>query len=92
MKPFNIQLSIHAPLYNFQIIATTLGVLADVSPLIPPALFASWALISAALSLFLPETKGSPLPDSPEESEKIPLRTLKQAVALKVKRKTEDPK
>jgi len=74
------------------IIATTLGVLADVSPLIPPALFASWALISAALSLFLPETKGSPLPDSPEESEKIPLQTLKQAVALKVKRKTEDPK
>jgi len=66
------------------IIATTLGVLADVSPLIPPAMFASCALISGALSLFLPETQGSSLPDSPEESEKIPLQTLRQALTLKV--------
>ena len=41
-------------------------------------MMASCALISATISLFLPETHGAPLPDSPEESEKVPLLQLNQ--------------
>ena len=55
------------------ILATTMGVLAEISPLIPTALFASFGLISATISLFLPETHGAKLPDTPNESEKIAL-------------------
>lgn len=55
------------------ILGVTMGVLADISPVIPTALFAGTSLISAFISLFLPETKGKPMPDTPEESENIKL-------------------
>lgn len=74
------------------ILATTLGILAEISPLIPTAMFASSALISASISLFLPETHGAPLPDSPEESEKVPMLQLNQVFKFKINRKEEAKK
>ena len=76
----------------FQILATTLGVLAEISPLIPTAMFASCALVSGVLSLFLPETHGAQLPDSPEESEKISLVKIRQLFSFKIETKTEEGK
>jgi len=70
-------------------LATTLGILAEISPLIPTAMFASCALISATISLFLPETHGAPLPDSPEESEKVPLLQLNQVFQFRTNAKKE---
>jgi len=69
------------------ILSTTLGVLAEISPLIPTAMFASFALISATISLFLPETHGAALPDSPEESEKVPMLKFNQIFQFKVNSK-----
>ena len=40
-----------------QVLATTVGNLADISPAIPISMFAASALISAVLSLTLPETQ-----------------------------------
>jgi len=69
------------------ILSTTLGVLAEISPLIPTAMFASFALICATISLFLPETHGAALPDSPEESEKVPMLKFNQIFQFKVNSK-----
>ena len=55
----------------FQILSTTISLLADISPLLPTAMFAFFALTSAVLSLFLPETHGQPLPETSEESEQV---------------------
>ena len=74
----------------FQILATTLGVLAEISPNIPTAMFATCALISGVLSLLLPETHGEPLPDSPEESETIQLITVSKLCTVKLNPKSED--
>ena len=41
----------------FQVLATTVGKLADVSPSIPISMFAFSALLSASLSILLPETQ-----------------------------------
>ncbi|XP_023332421.1 organic cation transporter protein [Eurytemora carolleeae] len=59
------------------VLATTVGKLADVSPSIPISMFAFSALLSASLSILLPETQGKPLPDTPEESEKDKLLGIK---------------
>jgi len=74
------------------ILATTLGVLAEISPLIPTAMFATCALISGALSLFLPETHGASLPDSPEESENISLLKISQLFSFKMNTKPSNTK
>ena len=47
--------------------------MAEVSPQLPTLLFAVVAVISAAISLFLPETEGVGLPDTLEESEQVGL-------------------
>ena len=85
-----------------QILSTTITILAEISPVIPVALFAGFSLVSLTysipvpyfnkstfvfqnrtkhslqfpqtsglLSLFLPETHGAPLPDTPEQSEEV---------------------
>ena len=49
------------------ILANLVGTLADVNIHIPTVLFGSSALLSAALSLMLPETGGKPLPETIED-------------------------
>lgn len=55
------------------ILATTVGSMAAVSPLLPTALFTFFALLSGSLSLVIPETHGASLPDTADESEKVKL-------------------
>jgi len=62
------------------VLATTVGKLADISPTIPIAMFATSALISALLSLKLPETQGKKLADTAEESEHEKLLGLKEGL------------
>merc|ERR1711915_389561 len=66
------------------ILSTTLSTLAAISPLIPTAMLAFFSLISAFLSLFLPETQGAPLPDTVEESEKVGMLPLKRIFQFKL--------
>ena len=47
--------------------------MAEVSPQLPTLMFALVAVISASVSLFLPETDGAALPDTVEESEEVEL-------------------
>ena len=49
------------------VLATTVGKLADINIYIPTLLFGTSALISAGLSLMLPETSGQPLPNTVED-------------------------
>jgi len=67
------------------ILSTTISILADISPVIPVALFAGFSLTSALLSLFLPETHGVPLPDTPEQSEEVHLVKGKKLLQFKIK-------
>merc|ERR1719369_2030670 len=72
------------------ILSTTVGILADISPLIPTAMFASCALVSATISLFLPETHGATLPDTPEESEKVEMVQLRETFKFKLSKVEEE--
>jgi len=67
------------------ILATTISILAEISPLIPTIMFASCALVSASISLFLPETHGATLPDTPEESEMVPMLKPSNVFQFKIK-------
>ena len=51
------------------VLANTVGNLAEININIPTLLFGSTALISALLSLMLPETAGKPLPTTIEDCE-----------------------
>jgi len=62
------------------VLATTVGNLADISPVIPISMFMASAFISATLSLFLPETQGTKLPDTPEESEENKLLGIREGI------------
>ena len=53
--------------------STTVTTMAEVSPQLPTLMFALVAVISASVSLFLPETDGAALPDTVEESEEVEL-------------------
>ena len=61
------------PRDRLQIVSTTVTTMAEVSPQLPTLLFALVAVISASVSLFLPETHGAALPDTVEESEEVEL-------------------
>lgn len=67
------------------ILSTTISVLAEISPLIPIGLFAFFAMTSALLSLFLPETHGQPLPDTPEQSEQVPMLSGRRLCQFKIR-------
>jgi len=67
------------------ILSTTISVLAEISPLIPIGMFAFFAMTSAVLSLFLPETHGQPLPDTPEQSEQVPMLSGRQLCQFKIR-------
>ena len=54
-------------------LSTTVTAMAEFSPHLPTLLFALVAVISAAISLHLPETEGAALPDTVEESEEVGL-------------------
>lgn len=49
------------------VLANTVGNLAEININIPTILFGSTALISAFLTLLLPETAGKPLPNTVED-------------------------
>ena len=55
-------------------------------------MFASFALISATISLFLPETHGASLPDTPEESEMVSLLELRNVFKFRINQKGEPKK
>ena len=59
--------------------------MAAVSPLIPTGLFTFFALMSGTVSLFLPETHGSHLPDTAEQSEQVKLLPLSKVCTCRHK-------
>ena len=58
--------------------STTVTTMAEVSPQLPTVMFALVAVISASLSLALPETEGAGLPDTAEESEEVELLGVRE--------------
>lgn len=49
------------------LLANTVGKLGDINPLIPPAVFGGCSIVSALVSLMLPETFGRTMPTTIEE-------------------------
>ena len=50
--------------------STTVAALADISPVIPTLIFGTMALISAAITIIVPETKDRPMPNTIDDVEK----------------------
>merc|ERR1711915_590198 len=51
--------------------STSVASLADYNPAIPTIIFATMAIISGAITFFLPETKGKKMPESFDDIEKV---------------------
>ena len=51
-------------------LSTSVASLADYNPDIPTIIFATMAIISGAITFFLPETKGKKMPESFDDIEK----------------------
>ena len=71
-------------------LSTTVTAMAEFSPQLPTLLFAVVAVISAALSLHLPETEGAALPDTVEESEEVALVGLGELCQCRHQDKVQD--
>ena len=54
-------------------ISTTVAVMAEISPQLPTIIFCLLAMVSSLISLLLPETHGSAMPDTAEQSEEVKL-------------------
>ena len=54
-------------------ISTTVAVMAEISPQLPTIIFCLLAMVSSLISLLLPETHGSAMPDTVEQSEEVKL-------------------
>jgi len=52
-------------------LSTSVASLADYNPAIPTIIFATMAIISGAITFFLPETKGKKMPESFDDIEKV---------------------
>merc|ERR1719228_3134456 len=51
-------------------LSTTVAALADIHPAIPTIIFAVMAILSAAITIFVPETKGKKMPETFDDIEK----------------------
>jgi len=67
------------------ILATTVSSMAEVSTLLPIGLFTTFAMLSAIISLFLPETHGCAMPDTVDQSEQVKLRKVSQLCQCSIK-------
>merc|ERR1719400_2292400 len=55
-------------------LSTTVAALADIHPAIPTIIFAAMAILSGAITIFVPETKGRKMPESFEDIEKVTVK------------------
>jgi len=55
-------------------LSTTVAALAEVNPAIPTLIFTTMALLSAAMSAILPETKDRPMPATIDDVEKVSMK------------------
>jgi len=52
-------------------LSTTVAALADIHPAIPTIIFAAMAILSGAITIFVPETKGKKMPETFDDIEKV---------------------
>merc|ERR1719330_1037995 len=52
-------------------LSTTVAALADMHPAIPTIIFAAMAILSGAITIFVPETKGKKMPEIFDDIEKV---------------------